>query len=32
MAAVVDEESGACSPNGLAYLLKEKIVGGKGNS
>eukprot|EP00026_Physarum_polycephalum_P006973 Phypoly_transcript_07026.p1 GENE.Phypoly_transcript_07026~~Phypoly_transcript_07026.p1 ORF type:complete len:348 (+),score=49.00 Phypoly_transcript_07026:285-1328(+) len=30
MAAVADEESGACSPNGLEYLLKQKIVGGKG--
>lgn len=30
MAGVADEESGACSPNGLNYLLKQKIVGGKG--
>lgn len=30
MAAVVDEESGACSADGLDYLLKQKIVGGKG--
>ncbi len=30
LAAVADEESGACSEHGLAYLLKENIVGGTG--